>query len=154
MVRDYTTQLYGPAARAGWALNGPEYPGARELAAYKAKVRRDWTSVRVDHVESSGVSDSPQIGDTLHVNAYVSLGELTPDEVEVQVVHGHAQESDDLSDVEIEPLSFVESYEGGRHHFAGDFALSRTGSFGYTVRILPKHDGLASPASLGLVANA
>jgi starch phosphorylase len=154
MVRDYTTQLYGPAARAGWALNGPHYPGARELAAFKAAVHESWGAVQVDHVESAGVSDSPQIGDTLHVNAYVSLGKLRPEDVDVQVVHGKAEDSDDLSDVEHESLEFVESYEGGRHHFAGDFALSRTGSFGYTVRILPRHPGLANPSELGLVVNA
>ena len=81
-------ELYGPAARAGWALNGPEYAGAKSLAAFKAKVRGAWSGVRVDHVESSGVSDSPQVGDRLHVRAFVSLGELSPDDVEVQVVHG------------------------------------------------------------------
>ncbi|HEU5456531.1 MAG TPA: alpha-glucan family phosphorylase, partial [Nocardioides sp.] len=64
MVRDYTTTLYGPAARAGWALNGSAFDGARELAAYKAKVRGAWDGVQVDHVESSGVSDSPQVGET------------------------------------------------------------------------------------------
>jgi starch phosphorylase len=154
MVRDYTTQLYGPAARAGWALNGTTFDGARALAAYKAKVKEAWPSVHVDHVESSGVSDSPQIGDNLHVNAYVSLGALSPDEVDVQVAHGQAHYSDDLSDVQVESLQLAESYEGGRHHFAGDFALSRTGSFGYTVRILPKHAGLASTSELGLVVNA
>jgi len=154
MVRDYTTTLYGPAARAGWALNGPGYKGARELAAYKAKVRAAWHGVHVDHVESSGVSDSPQVGETLHVRAYVSLGELTPDEVDVQVVHGHAQDSDDLTDVEVESLDFVEAYEAGRYQFAGDFSLARTGSFGYTVRVLPKHPGLAYASALGLVANA
>jgi len=154
MVRDYTTQLYGPAARAGWALNGETYAGARDLAAYKHKVRGGWSSVHVDHVESSGVSDSPQIGETLHVRAYVSLGDLTPDEVEVEVVHGTARDSDELRDVQCEPLAHVESYEGGRHQFAGDFALARTGSFGYTVRVLPKHVGLASTSELGLVANA
>jgi starch phosphorylase len=154
MVREYTTTLYGPAARAGWALNGATFEGARELAAYKARVQAGWDGVHVDHVESSGVSDSPQIGDTLHVNAYVSLGELQPEDVDVQVAHGQAHDSDDLSEVEVESLSLVESYEGGRHHFAGDFALARTGSFGYTVRILPKHQGLASTSELGLVVNA
>lgn len=154
MVRDYTTRLYGPAARAGWALNGETFVGARDLAAYKAKVKAAWPSVHVDHVESSGVSDSPQIGETLHVRAYVSLGALTPDEVDVQIVHGNAHYSDDLSDVDTQSLVAVESYEGGRHQFAGDLALARTGSFGYTVRVLPKHSGLASTSELGLVANA
>ena len=89
MVRDYTTQLYGPAARAGWSLNGETFAGARDLAAYKTKVKAAWPSVQVDHVESSGVGDSPEIGETLHVRAYVSLGDLSPDEVDVQVVLRH-----------------------------------------------------------------
>ncbi|MEP7194171.1 MAG: alpha-glucan family phosphorylase [Actinomycetota bacterium] len=153
-VRDYTTLLYGPAARAGWALDGPVWTGARDLAAYKAKVRAAWPSVRVDHVESSGVSDSPQVGDVLHVRTFVSLGDLAPEEVEVQVVHGRVSESDALTDIETAPLSFAESYEDGQHRFEGDLVPTRTGAFGYTIRILPRHHGMASAAELGLVANA
>ncbi len=154
MVRDYTEKLYTPAARAGWALNGPGYAGAKDLAGYKAKVAASWSEVHVDHVESSGVSDSPQIGDLLAVTAYVSLGELDPDEVDVQVVFGLAHESDDLDDVQAQSLSLVESYEAGRHQFAGSLELARTGSFGYTVRILPTHPALAHASELGVVANA
>jgi len=153
-VRDYTTDLYGPAARAGWAMAGGSWAGARDLAAYKAKVRAGWAGVRVDHVDSSGVSDSPQVGDLLHIRAFVSLGDLDPDQVEVQVVHGRADKSDELRDIETAPLVFAESYEGGRHCFEGNLVPTRTGAFGYTVRILPKHAGMASPAELGLVANA
>jgi len=153
-VRDYTIGLYGPAARAGWAMDGPNWAGARDLAAYKTRVRAGWPGVRVDHVESSGVSDSPQVGDTLHVRAFVSLGELGPEEVEVQVVHGRASESDDLRDIETAPLGFAKTYEAGRHRFSGDLVLTRTGVFGYTVRVLPKHAGIANPTEMGLVANA
>ncbi len=154
MVRDYTTRLYGPAARAGWALNGATFDGARELAAYVEKVRGAWSGVHVDHVESSGVSDSPQVGETLTVRAYVSLGTLTPEDVDVQVVHGQAEDSDDLADVDAQSLDLAETYEAGRFQFAGELSLARTGSFGYTVRILPQHAGLASSSELGLVANA
>jgi len=153
-VREYTTELYGPAARAGWALDGPTWAGARDLAAYKARVRAAWSGVRVDHVEASGVSDSPQVGDILRVKAFVSLGDLTPEEVVVQVVNGRVSESDELRDLETAPLAFAESYEGGRHRFEGDLVPTRTGAFGYTVRILPAHPAMANPAELGLVANA
>ncbi|MDQ1482146.1 MAG: glycogen phosphorylase [Actinomycetota bacterium] len=153
-VREYTTELYGPAARAGWALDGPDWKGARDLAGYKSRVRAAWPRVHVDHVESSGVSDSPQVGDIVHVRAFVSLGELAPAEVEVQLVHGRASGSDELRDIETVALTFAESYEGGRHRFEGDLVTTRTGSFGYTVRILPTHSYMASPAELGLVANA
>jgi starch phosphorylase len=155
MVRDYVEQLYAPATAAGRELNGPKYVGARDLAAWKSEVRQAWPAVRVDHVESSGVSDSPQVGDVLHVRAFVNLDGLEPGDVEVQVVHGRVSEADEIGpDRGVVELAHAEAYEGGRHRFEGDLRLGRTGSFGYTVRVLPRHTGLASSAELGLVANA
>jgi starch phosphorylase len=40
----------------------------------------------------------------------------------------------------------------GRQTYEGPLTLDRTGSFGYTVRVLPSHPLLAGPAELGLVA--
>ena len=51
-------------------------------------------------------------------------------------------------------LSPVESYEGGRVCFAGGITLDRSGAFGYTVRVVPQEEHLASVAELGLVATA
>ena len=154
MVQDYVEQLYTPAARAGRALAGPGHKGARELALWKSTVRSRWGAVRVDHVESSGVSDSPQVGDVLSVRAFVSLDGLDTDDVQVQVVHGRVSEADELTDTVAVALQHAETYEGGRHRFEGDLRLSRTGSFGYTVRVLPAHEGLAASSEMGLVSNA
>jgi starch phosphorylase len=154
MVSDYVRQLYTPAARAGWAMDGPGYEGARELATWKSRVRAAWPAVRVDHVESSGVSDSPEVGDVLSVRAFVTIEGLAPQDVAVQVVHGRVSHDDQLTDTSVVTLAHAEAYEGGRHRFEGDLALARTGAFGYTVRVLPAHAGLASAAELGLVANA
>src|SRR3712207_7568676 len=63
---------------------------------------RDWSSDVCSsdlHVESAGVSDSPQVGDEVTVRAFVSLGSLTPDDVEVQLVYGRVSPSDTLTDV-------------------------------------------------------
>ena len=38
--------------------------------------------------------------------------------------------------------------------YEGEIPLERTGGFGYTVRVLPNNDLLASPAELGVVATA
>jgi starch phosphorylase len=109
--------------------------------------------VRVDHVESAGVGDSPEMGSTLVVRAFVSLGDLAPADVEAQVVHGRVDAADQLTDTVVVPLRHAESYEGGRHRYDGDIKLERTGPFGYTVRVLPRHELLAVPAELGLVAH-
>ncbi|MFC3688223.1 alpha-glucan family phosphorylase [Aquipuribacter hungaricus] len=155
MVADYVGELYAPSARGSHALEAaPDHSGAKELAAWKKTVVQHWHSVRVDHVESGDLADSPQVGDQLRVDAYVSLGDLGPQDVSVQLVHGRVNEADALADTVSAPLEHAESYEGGRHKFTATVGLRRTGAFGYTVRVLPAHPALTSPAEMGLVANA
>ena len=38
----------------------------------------------------------------------------------------------------------MEDLGKGRHLFSGTLVIDRSGSFGYTVRVLPKHEALAS----------
>ncbi|CAM4164152.1 alpha-glucan family phosphorylase [Janibacter anophelis] len=155
MVRDYTEQLYAPAAAHNARVNADDHAGAKALADYKARARAGWSSVHVDHVEGSGVSDSPLVGESLHVDAYVALDGLAPDEVDVQVVAGRvALGTDDLVEWDATSLSLVEGYEDGKAKFSGDVPIERPGQFGWTVRVLPRHELMAFPASLGLVANA
>ncbi|MGH3348620.1 MAG: alpha-glucan family phosphorylase [Nocardioides sp.] len=151
MVRDYVGLLYTPAAITGRKLN-TDFQGAAALAAWKQRVRAGWTGVRVEHVESSGVGDAPEIGTQLSVRAFVSLGELAADDVDVQLLHGVISSDDELVDTTIESLSLAESYQGGRHRFDGSVTLARSGAFGYTVRVVPRHELLASPAELGVIA--
>jgi starch phosphorylase len=154
MVRDYTQALYLPAARAGRAVAEGEHRGARDLAAYVERVRQGWPQVQVDHVEAEGVGDTPQVGDRVRVRAHVTLGGLGPEDVLVQVAFGRASSGDELTDVETSVLAHAEDYEGGRHRFEGELQLRRTGSLGWTVRVLPTHERLSSLAELGLVSNA
>ncbi|MFV0459571.1 MAG: alpha-glucan family phosphorylase [Actinomycetales bacterium] len=154
MVRDYIGQYYLPAARAGAAMAVDDYAAARSLAEWVDRVRSQWRQVTVEHVESSGLGDSPQAGEVLHTRAFVTLGDLEPEDVSVEIVFGSVTDSDLLSDYDVMPLAHVRGFEEGRHEFAGDLVLEGTGSFGYTVRILPRHRDLASSADLGLVVNA
>ena len=49
-------------------------------------------------------------------------------------------------------MTLVESYQGGRHRFDADVSIDHSGAFGYTVRVVPRNEALASVAELGLVA--
>jgi glycogen phosphorylase len=104
-------------------------------------------------VESEGVDDvSPEVGARLEVRAYVALGEVSTDDVDVQVVHGRVDEDDQLLAPSVTSLTVAETYESGRHRYEGSVELDRTGPFGYTVRVLPRNPLLSSGAELGLVA--
>ncbi|WP_219106106.1 alpha-glucan family phosphorylase [Austwickia sp. TVS 96-490-7B] len=153
-VQDYTRDLYVPAARANHTMADRGFDAAKELAAYRSKITSAWSTLHVDHVESSGVADSPQVGDTFHIKAFISLGVLRPEDVDVQVVYGHVDANDQLSNTSTYSLHVAESYEGGRHRFEGEMKVTETGSFGYTVRVVPTHRHLTTPAEFGLAVNA
>ena len=104
MVRDYVHTLYAPAATNARLLNA-DYHGAAELAAWKKRVKAGWPAVRVEHVESSGVGDAPEVGAQLSVRAFVALGDLSPGDVEVQLVHGKTSSEDVLLDTTVAPLT-------------------------------------------------
>ena len=89
----------------------------------------------------------------LTLRAEVALNGLTPDDVDVEAVYGSVDADDQLSEVEAVSLKAVESGDGWCR-FEGAVLLQRTGSLGYTVRVLPRHDLLASRAELGLIASA
>ncbi|MBG6181883.1 alpha-glucan family phosphorylase [Arthrobacter sp. CAN_A1] len=154
MLQDYVSHLYQPAWRAGCLAAESDYSAAKHTAAWRSRINDGWSAVQVEHVDSIGVAEDPQIGDSLTVNAYVSLGSLSPDDVAVEVAYGRASESDELSEVALADLQASENLGAGRYLFSGGVTIDHSGSFGYTVRVLPKHVSLASKSELGLVANA
>ena len=150
MVSDYVNTLYLPALEASRSLDGG-FAEAKELAAWKSRIIAAWPDVRIDHVDSNGVGDSAEVGTVMEVHVFVSLGELSPDDVDVQIVHGRVKDEDDLVGAVSTSLALAESYEADRHRYEGTVTLRTTGSFGYTVRVVPKNQHLASVAELGLV---
>ncbi len=153
MVRDYVEELYMSAARAAAALAADDFAAARELATWREHVAKHWNGVRVAHVESSGVGDAPELGSSLSLRAEVELPGLRPEDVEVQAAYGTADETEQLHEVTIVAMKHVGG-DGTRHWFEASVPLERTGGFGYTVRVLPHHGGLSTPAELGLVVSA
>jgi len=155
MVREYVQRLYVPAAEHDTALRADAHAGARELAAYVARVRDAWSEVRVDSVDGSGIPQQAQAGDTFEVRAGIRLGRLTPDDVEVELAYGRTDEDDDIADDHsLHPLSPTGESTDGVTTFGCTLPLDVTGTFGYTVRVVPKHPQLVSPVELGLVTYA
>ncbi len=149
MVGDYVTRLYAPAAVASRALTAESNGTARDLAAWKARVRGAWGGVRIEHVEADG--SEPALGAVLDVRVTASLGELSPDDVCVEVVYGRLGEDDELVEPSAVHLTADDTAPAPHTRFSGPVELGRPGPFGYTVRILPSHPLLASRADLGLV---
>jgi starch phosphorylase len=154
MVKQYVENLYTPAAVAERVINASSHQPARDLAAWTARVEAAWPGVHVAHVESGGVDSTPQLGEELNVRAYVELGDLAPDDVKVELVYGHARDGDVLTDTRRLRLNLEGHELGSPATFHSTVKLDRSGTFGYTVRVVPNHPLLATPAELGLLATA
>jgi starch phosphorylase len=152
MVREYVERLYIPAARAAQEISADDFALARDLAVWKVSAREAWPQVRVEHVEVSGVHAGLQLGAEISMRAYLALGSLQPEDVMVEVVHGRVDADDVLLDPQRSVMEPVEGYEGNRWQYRVDITMDRNGPFGYTVRALPRHPGLSTPAELGLQA--
>jgi starch phosphorylase len=154
MVREYTADLYVPASRSSRALTDDAdrpFAGAAELAAWKQRVTQAWPDVRIEHVESHDGEQYP--GAKLAVRVGVALGQLSAEDVSVEVIYGRTGEDDEIADPILAELD-LESPPGSDSvaWYCGHAVLGQPGPFGYTVRVLPKHPLLSGPAEMGLVA--
>jgi starch phosphorylase len=129
------------------------FSAARALARWCAAVEDAWPGVTVLHVDSQLEGEHSQLGGRLTLRAEVALNGLSPDDVDVEAVYGAVDQENALIDITATSLKAVEVSDGSSR-FEGDVPLERTGPFGYTVRVLPKSELLATPAELGLVSLA
>jgi glycogen phosphorylase len=150
MVRDYVTNLYTPAAASSLALDGST-GGAAALANWKRRIRGAWSTVSVEHVESLG-GEQVEIGTKIHVSALVRIGDLSPDDIQVQLVTGRVSGDDRLYEPRVIPFATGVDVDGGLRRYEGWVEAKRAGAIGYTVRIVPYHPLLASQAEMGLAA--
>jgi starch phosphorylase len=150
MVRDYTEQLYEPTAAKADALTGDGHANARALAAWKARVLSGWPGVHVDHLDLPGAV--VELGTERTVEAVVALGDLSPDDVQVQLIHGPAGQGAELTDTEIVPMAPAGTADDGHLRYTGRFTCAQAGRYGATVRIVPSHPDLVTPLELGVIA--
>ncbi|WP_054811231.1 alpha-glucan family phosphorylase [Nocardia arizonensis] len=150
MVRDYAVEYYAQAAAAYRRVAADDFAGARAVAEYRRRVEAAWPSVRVLQVDSAGLPDTPVIGAELSLTARIDLGGLSVSDVAVQAVLGRVSTTDDLSDTSVVPMEHTGS-DAGAEIFAVRTPVPLSGAVGYTVRVLPHEDLLASDAELGLV---
>ena len=86
MVRDYAERAYMPAHRAAVALGGGTGTGARDLAAWRERMRAAWPEVSVR--SAVGANGSVAVGSDVEVELFATLGALSAADVRVEVVAG------------------------------------------------------------------
>jgi len=151
MVQEYTDQMYMPCYDRARSLTGTHLEEGLKFAAWKGRLYDAWRGVYVRDVRAS--EKVLRVGTELRVSAEVHLGQLTPDDVQVELYYGPLGPRGDIaSGGEAVPMQLTKpDAVDGSYHFSANVKYSNSGQRGLSVRVLPKHGSLPSPFQLRIV---
>jgi starch phosphorylase len=136
MVKDYTEKYYRQAHRYFVDLSASGFKAAREYAAWKSSAAGKWGRVKVVNVDIADEGEI-KVGSRIMVKAEVALGDLSPDDVLVELYFGSLERNGDIHNGAALPMSPNGRGDSGSHLFEGQMLCLQTGQFGFTVRVMP-----------------
>lgn len=150
MVKQYTESYYEVAHARYLSLEGDHSVRAKQLAAWLRMVHEAWPQLRVEAVET-GQADV-QAGGQVHVRASIFLGAIKPTDVTVEVVLGQIDAEGQIKSPAVFSMRVGTESGPGTYTFDADVRpSSRSGLHGFTVRVLPCHQGLVTSHLPGLI---
>jgi starch phosphorylase len=147
---DYSNMFYVPALKNYRRMVKDVYTESKSLAGYMVRVKQSWGSLKIVKLESNA-KPVMQRGDSLTVTAFIELGPLSPNELQVELYYGSvSSHSRDIQHANRAEMRYV-GHEGTLNKFHVKIECVDTGWQGHTVRILPKHDALVHPYRPGFI---
>jgi starch phosphorylase len=150
MVSDYMFRVYLEAHAHARALDADGAVRARRVASWVEQMRREWSHVRVESIDG-GPDASLPVGGSARVRALIQLGNLSPEDVSVELYLGRLNAQGEILEAEIAAMRPETQESAGRYRFCAETRCTRSGLHGYTVRVRPTHNDLPTPVLPGLV---
>jgi len=152
MVKQYTEQLYIPAAQAYENFSRDSCGSATQLSQWKAKMRKDWPQVQISDVQVANKDrQSILVGEALQISARVHLGAVDPQHVRVEAYHGE-MDNGDIRNPAATVLNQSSQPDGnGNYIYQGTVPATESGTYGFSVRVVPTHPCLMQAHELRLI---
>ncbi|OGV69117.1 MAG: alpha-glucan phosphorylase [Lentisphaerae bacterium RIFOXYB12_FULL_65_16] len=137
MVAEYYQRFYGPALREHESLTNDKASRARKLVAQHKRLDELWSDVSLDAPVAEMPGGMLHLGDKINVTCTVYLGDLTPDEADVQVYYGPVDSYNEITESHIESMKMLEEKGEGTYVYQQVITCRRTGRYGFTTRATP-----------------
>ena len=150
MLVDYTNQLYIPLCNL-YNKYCSQLDLVSEYEIWKKEIRTNWDDIVISQ-EKNAESLTIDAGNEIEVYCKVKLPNISQDSIEAQVYYGQFEENGTMDHVQIIPMKLVEEDDVAReYHYMAKIELTTGGNFGYTFRVMPKHEMLLDSANLDLI---
>ena len=150
MLVDYTNKLYIPLCN----LTKKYYQDIDNVAAYnswKKDLYVNWKDVKITQVDNLD-NITIDAGNNIEVGCEVELPNIDVENVIVEAYYGKILENGIVEDVNIIPMTLTEQDEENRkYYFTTKIELTTGGNYGYTFRVMPRHEMLLDSANLNLI---
>jgi starch phosphorylase len=151
MVEQYLKECYLPAFQRESALSASNLAGAVELAKWRQKLTSAWGAIKVESVDAP-TGEVMHVGKEFPVKVRVQLGNISPNDVDVQLYYGRVDNKGEVPDASTATLLPSGGPDASKIVlFTGSVPCKNSGQIGFTVRVLPKHKNLPNAFEPGLV---
>jgi len=152
MVKEYTERLYIPAARSYENFSHDGCGAATQLSQWKTRMRKDWPQVQISDVRVTNKDrQNIFVGEFVEISARVHLGAVDPRHVRVEAYHGEADNGDIRNPTATALNQTGQSDTEGNYIYQGSVPASESGTYGFSVRVLPTHPHLMQTHELRLI---
>lgn len=149
MMKEYLQKFYLPGAKRKFDCCSNDFKKIKEFIEWKKKVIDNWSSVRIEEIKCDCDSEVV-VGQNVKIEAKVFLGNLTPEDVSVEIFYGKLNGSSNLESGNISEMKSIKMIDNA-YLYRGEISNEMTGLKGYTIRILPKHQMFTNKFEMGLI---
>ena len=150
MLCDYTNNLYMPLIK----LSNDYYKDLSIVADFdewKKKMILNWNQIKIE--QANNLNDiSIDAGNQIDVTCKITLPDISIDNVDVETYAGRITDNGIIENITIIPMELKERNDENKEYvFKSKLELTTGGNYGYTFRVVPKHEMLPDPENLNLI---
>jgi len=150
MLGEYIEQLYRPAAQQGRRLAEDGFRRARELAAWKTRIRTAWDGISLRPFEPPTVHLG--YGGSVHIAVAAGLNGLAPQDVTIEAIFSLPGTQRASEAIDVKPLNYERTLtETGEHLYSIMFCPQISGRIEYRIRGYPSNPLLTHPFEMGMM---
>ena len=150
MLTDYVDKLYIPLCNL-YNNYYADLGKVGELNEWKKSLKNAWNNIEITQ-ENNLDNITLDAGNNIEVRCKVKLPNINKDNIEAQVYYGKISENGTVDDISIIPMELEEADEESKiYTYKAKVNLINGGNYGYTFRVMPKHEMILDSANLDLI---
>ena len=150
MLVDYTNNLYMPLCN----LTKKYYENVDNVAEFnlwKKNLYTNWKDIKITQKNNLN-NITMDAGNNIEVKCEVQLPNIDVDNITAQCYYGKILDNGIVENVSIIPMKLTSSDEENKiYEYTTKIELKTGGNYGYTFRVMPKHEMLLDSENLNLV---